>query len=105
MSIFPKAIKKGKDKFVTLHMHLENNGKNDISGDIVFVIVTPNGKKEIIKEHVTLHGLVKINKYYRYTVSNNAILGRYYVDGRFYFNGTEVRSETHKNDFFDVLKR
>ena len=105
MSIFPKVIQKGKNKSVTLHMHLENHSKKNISGCIVFVITDPKNKKRKIKEKVIIKGLGKIDKYYNYFIRKNSPVGRYNVDGRFYFEKEEVRSETYKTDFFDVFKK
>ena len=102
MSIFPKVIRRGKRKLVTLHMHLENMGEKDINGQIFFNIIDPCNINKVIKDKIKLKGLSKINKYYKYPVEENAPVGRYYVDGKFRFGREEVQSETHKNDFFDV---
>lgn len=104
MSIIPKIAKIGKNKFITLHMHLENKSKKDISGRIVFVITNPKNKKEKIEEEIMVKDLSKVDKYYSYSIKKNSLVGRYNVDGRFYFGKEKVRSETYKTDFFDVLK-
>ena len=103
MSIFPRIVKRGKDKFVNLHMHVENHGKKVISGTIRFVVVSPSGKRQKIEEKVIIKRRSKVDKYYRYSLRKNAIVGRYLVDGRFFFKGGQTRSETYKTDFFDVI--
>jgi len=105
MSIFPKIIKKGENKSVTFHIHLENKTKKDIAGEIVFTITDPKDKKEKIREKVIIKGLSKIDEYYNYPIKKNAPVGRYYVDGRFKFEKDEVRSETYRGDFFDIRKK
>lgn len=103
MSVFPKKLIKGKDKFVTLHMHVENKSNNDISGRIVFVIINRNRKVKKIQESVLVKSFSDIDKYYKYNIKSNLLIGHYKVDGRFYFGRFCVRSETYKNDFFDIL--
>ncbi len=103
MSIFPRVIDREKDKFITLHMHIENNGDENIRGMIKFIITTPNGEKKKIEDRVLIKKRTKENKYYKYKVKKNMIPGRYYVDGRFFFKGGQVRSKTYKTDFFDII--
>lgn len=103
MSIYPRIIEKGKIKPVTLHMRVENNNKDNISGRIVFIIIDPKNKKKKIEEDVTIKGFNKIDKYYAYLIKENALVGRYLVDGRFYFGGKYIQSKNYKTDFFDVL--
>jgi len=103
MSISPRVVVKDKDKFVKLHMHLENSSQDEIYGRIVFVIIDPKKRKTKIQEKILLECLSKIDKYYNYEIKNNVLLGRYIVDGNFYFSEGKVRSETYKTDFFDVV--
>lgn len=103
MSIFPRIVKRGKDKFVNLHMHVENHGKKAISGSIRFTVISPSGKRKKIEEKVTIKKRSKVDKYYRYPLKKNAIAGRYLVDGIFFFKGGQIRSETYKTDFFDII--
>ena len=44
MSIFPKKLVKGKDKFTTFHMNICNNSNEDVNGQIRYKIIMPNGK-------------------------------------------------------------
>lgn len=103
MSIFPRVVKRGKDKFVTLHMHVENHGKEGVLGTIKFVVINPSGKKKEIKDNVKIEKQSKIDKYYRYLIRKNAVIGRYLVDAKFLYKGEEARSETYKTDFFEVV--
>jgi hypothetical protein len=102
MSIYPKVIDKSDIKPVTLHLRVENNNKNSISGRIVFVITDPKNVKKKIEEEVTIRGFDKIDKYYNYSLKKKALLGRYFVEGRFYFGKESILSENHETDFFDV---
>ena len=103
MSIFPKIVRRRRDKFVNLHMRVENHGEKAISGKIKFLVISPRGKKKKIEEKVTVQKQSKIDKYYRYPLRKNAIVGRYLVDGRFFFKGGQTKSKTYKTDFFDVI--
>ena len=104
MSVFPKKIVKGKDKFVTLHMHVDNKSGNDVLGKIVFIILKRNKKIKRIEENVLVKSFSSIDNFYKYNIKRNFLIGRYRVDGRFYFGKYHVRSETYKNDFFDILQ-
>lgn len=103
MSVFPKIIIKGKNKFVVLHMHVENNGNKNVEGKILFIIADPRNKKSKIEKKISIKGLGSVDKYYNFPIKKEILLGRYKVDGRFYFGKSYVRSETYKNDFFDVF--
>ena len=46
----------------------------------------------------------ELNKYDRYYIKENFQIGRYFVDGTFWWNGMNILSETNKNDFFDVVE-
>ncbi|MEK7172662.1 MAG: hypothetical protein AAB723_01455 [Patescibacteria group bacterium] len=103
MSIFPKIIKKGTDAPIVLHMHVKNDSQNDLSGHIFFTILDPENKKQVIKDRIRVPALGEVDKYYDYHVARDAPIGRYYVKGEFCFGKEKVLSETHKNDYFDVI--
>lgn len=104
MSISPKILNRNKDKFTTFHMKITNNSNEDIEGYISYKVTMPNGKIDL-KEHgrvekINAHS--EINLYDKYYIDDSFQVGRYYVDGRFFWNNQNVLSDTNKNDFFDV---
>lgn len=104
MSIFPKKLIKGQDNFTTFHMRICNNSDEYIEGKINYKIIRPDGKIEEIKsdriEKVDADS--ELNEYDRYYIKDNFPIGRYYVEGRFLWNGIDILSETNETDFFDV---
>jgi len=102
VSIYPRIIEKVILNRL-LYMCVTNNNKDNISGRIVFIITDPKNVKKKIEEKVTIRGFDKIDKYYSYPLKKNALSGRYFVEGRFYFGKESILSENHETDFFDVL--
>jgi len=101
MSIYPKIVEKGKTNKVTLHMQVTNNTTRKIYGTIKFEIKRPDRMKESIKKPVTLPPKASINRYFKYDIKGKPI-GKYIVDGGFYWDGKSVKSLTQKNDFFII---
>ena len=104
MSIYPRRANKSKDKSVTLHMKVINNGNYEITGQIRFTITLPNYKSEYIELNQVekISPRSEIDRYYYYSISDITEIGRYYVNGRFFWNGEDLISETKDNDYFDV---
>jgi len=103
MSIHPKIAVKGRDKIVKLHMRVTNHEDEKISGFIKFIIKRPDRKIDIIQKEVTIKPKSSLDEYFLYPINNKPI-GKYIVDGRFYWKEGSVRSETWKNDFFEIKK-
>ena len=106
MSIFPKKLTKGKDKFTTFHMKICNNSNEDVCGQIKYKIIMPDGSSE----QFDLNRIEKVkaksdlNKYDKYYIKENFPIGRYFVEGTFLWDGMNILSETNKNDFFDIIE-
>lgn len=104
MSISPKILNRNKDKYTVFHMNINNGTDENIKGYISYKITKPNGKEELIDfnriEEIKAH--TEINLYDKYYIDEKSELGRYYVDGRFFWNNNNILSDTNKNDFFDV---
>lgn len=104
MSILPKVLKRHKDKYTIFHMKIINNSNENIKGYISYKVTKPNGKINIIEfnrtEEILAHS--EKNLYDKYYINKNSLTGRYYVDGKFYWNNQNILSETNKNDYFDV---
>ncbi len=107
MSIFPKKVVKGKDMFTTFHMKICNNSNEDVSGQIRYKVVMPNGKIDEFNLNRTeeIKAESELNKYDKYYIKDSFPIGRYFVDGTFWWDGMNILSETNKNDFFDVVER
>ena len=107
MSIFPKKIIKGKDMFTTFHMKICNNSDEEVNGQIKYKIIMPNGKTDEFELNRTekISAKSELNKYDKYYIKDNFPIGRYFVDGTFWWDGKNILSETNKNDFFDVVER
>jgi hypothetical protein len=103
MSIYPKLVIKGKIKKVTLHMRVRNYSSKSVKGTIVFRVKRPDGKTDVLKRRVTVTPKSSVDKFLKYSIEKKPI-GKYIVDGRFYFDKTYVRSSTWKNDFFEVVR-
>lgn len=104
MSIFPKKLIKGKDKFTTFHMKICNYSNKNIEGKINYKIIRPDNKiDEIHFDRIErINSNSELDKYDKYYINNNFPIGRYYVEGRFLWNGKNILSQTNENDFFDV---
>lgn len=104
MSIFPKKLKKGQDDFTTFHMKISNNSNENIEGKINYKVILPNGEvDEMSFERIEkIPAKSEFNQYDKYYIKPKNPTGRYYVEGRFYWNGENILSETNKTDFFDV---
>ena len=104
MSIFPKKIIKGQDYFTTFHMKICNNSDEQIDGNINYKIILPNGNVDELNpnriEKIEAHS--EINEYDKYHIKESFPIGRYYVEGRFLWNGENILSDTNETDFFDV---
>ena len=104
MSIFPKILSRDKDKFTTFHMNITNGSDEDIEGYISYKITKPNGEIDIKEfdrlEKIQAHS--EINLYDKYYIDKNFQVGRYWVDGRFFWENDNILSDTNKNDYFDI---
>ena len=106
MSISPKVLKKGKDKYTTFHMNIANGSDEDIEGYISYKITMPNGKIDV-KEFNRIEKIKansEVNLYDKYFINKEAVVGRYFVDGRFFWENQNILSDTNKNDYFDVIE-
>lgn len=105
MSIFPKKIIKGQDLFTTFHMKICNNSEEDIEGKIKYKVIMPNGKiDEIVFERLEkVEATSELNEYDKYYIKEDFPIGRYFVEGTFWWNGMNILSETNNNDYFDVV--
>lgn len=104
MSISPKVLYKGKDKYTTFHMNICNGSDEDIEGYISYKITMPNGKIDI-KEFNRIEKIKansEINLYDKYFIEEDFVTGRYFVDGRFFWEDQNILSDTNKNDYFDI---
>jgi len=101
MSIHPKIAIKGKDDAVKLHMRVTNQTNEKIYGIIKFRIKRPDGKIDILQRKVCVNFNSQIDEYFRYPIKDKPE-GKYIIDGRFHWNEGSVRSETWKNDFFEI---
>ncbi len=106
MSIFPKKLIKGKDRFTTFHMKICNNSDEDVNGKIKYKVIMPSGKiDEFYLNRIEKVGAKsELDKYDKYYIPKDFPIGRYYVNGTFEWGGINILSETNKNDFFDVLE-
>lgn len=104
MSITPKILDRKKDKYTTFHMNIQNGSNENIEGYISYKITKPNGEFDIKKfdriEKIGAHS--EINLYDKYYIDENSQVGRYFVDGRFFWDNQNILSDTNKNDYFDV---
>ena len=106
MSIFPKKLIKDQDAFTTFHMKICNNSEEDVKGQIKYKIIMPNGKVDNFDLNRTesIKAKSELNEYDKYYIKEEYPIGRYFVDGTFWWNGMNVLSDTNKNDFFDVVE-
>lgn len=106
MSIFPKKLIKGKDRFTTFHMKICNNSNEDINGQIKYKIIMPDGKVNEFDLNRTekIEANSELDRYDKYYINTDFPVGRYFVDGTFWWNDTNILSETNKNDFFDIIE-
>lgn len=106
MSIFPKKLVRGVDDFTTFHMKICNNSTEAVEGTIKYKIIMPDGKIDEfdLNRLEKVEAKSELNKYDRYYIKENFQIGRYFVDGTFWWNGMNILSETNKNDFFDVVE-
>ena len=106
MSIFPKSLIKGQDLFTTFHMKICNNSDEDIEGKIKYKVIMPNGEiDEINFERIEkINANSEVNEYDKYYIKENFPIGRYFVEGTFWWEGMNILSETNNNDYFDVEK-
>ncbi len=106
MSIFPKKLIKGKDRFTTFHMKICNNSNEDVCGQIKYKVIMPNGKIDEFNLNRTekIEANSELNKYDKYYIKEDFPNGRYFVDGTFEWNDMNILSETNKNDFFDIVE-
>ena len=104
MSIFLKRLIKGKDEYTTFHMKICNNSDENIEGKINYKITMPDGQidKMYFERIEKIPAKSELNKYDRYYIKPKNPIGRYYVEGRFFWNGEDILSETNETDFFDV---
>ena len=106
MSIFPKRLIKGMDSFTTFHMKICNNSDEEVNGKIKYKVIMPDGNVDEIDLNriEKIEAKSELNRYDKYYIKENFPIGRYFVDGTFWWDGTNILSETNKNDFFDVVE-
>ncbi len=104
MSIFPKKLIKGQDLYTTFHMKICNNSNEEIEGKIKYKVIMPNGKTDEIdlQRIEKIKANSELNEYDKYYIKENYPVGRYFVEGTFWWNGMNILSETNNNDYFDV---
>lgn len=104
MSIIPKKLTKGQDSFTIFHMNICNNSRKMIEGKINYKIMFPNGFVDELNPNrlEKINAYSEINKYDKYYIDENFPEGRYYVEGRFFWNNENILSDTNKTDFFDL---
>ena len=112
---FPIEIDKSKiviDAFASRKagMNLNISSKNFSARDIYNIaasnIIMPNGKIDNFDLNRTesIKAKSELNEYDKYYIKEEYPIGRYFVDGTFWWNGMNVLSDTNKNDFFDVVE-
>lgn len=104
MTIFPRAPVLGKNKNVVLHMKVSNGSAKRVSGRVSFVISAPDGKEEKLEKEITVPPMSSVNEYFTYDIRDKRI-GKYVVDGRFFWGRNSCRSETVNNDFFILTQK
>lgn len=106
MSIFPKRVIKGENKFTTFHMKICNNSSENIIGQIKYKIFMPNGQVDefYINRNEEVRAKSELNEYDKYFIKDDFVIGRYFVEGTFEFDGMNILSETNENDFFDIIE-
>ena len=106
MSIFPKRLIKGMDSFTTFHMKICNNSDEEVNGKIKYKVIMPDGNADEIDLNriEKIEAKSELNRYDKYYIKENFPIGRYFVDATFWWDGTNILSETNKNDFFDVVE-
>ena len=104
MSIFPKRLIKGQEEYTTFHMKICNNSNENIEGKINYKVTLPDGKiDEMCFDRVEkIPAKSEFNQYDKYYIKPKNPTGRYHVEGRFFWNGEYILSETNETDFFDV---
>ena len=45
----------------------------------------------------------ELNEYDKYYIKDDSPIGRYLVEGTFWWDGMNILSETNNNDYFDVI--
>ena len=105
MSIFPKKLIKGKDDFTTFHMRICNNSDEDIIGQIKYKVILPDGNsiEMDIDRTEKVEANSELNEYDNFYIKAEYPIGRYFVEGRFIWDGMDILSDTNKDDFFDVI--
>ena len=106
MSIKPKVVNIKKQNYTTFHMRINNGSNEDIEGYISYKVTMPNGEEKIVEYSRTERIMAnsEINLYDKFYIEKNAQLGRYWVDGRFFWDNQNILSDTNENDFFDVIE-
>ncbi len=106
MSIKPKVININKQNYTTFHMRINNESDEDIEGYISYKVTMPNGEEKTIEYNRTekIRANSEINLYDKYYIERSAQLGRYWVDGSFFWDNQNILSDTNKNDYFDVIE-
>lgn len=107
MSIFPKKLIKGKDNFTTFHMRICNNSDEDIIGQIKYKVILPDGNsiEMDIDRTEKIEANSELNEYDNFYIKAEYQIGRYFVEGRFIWDGMDILSDTNKDDFFDVITK
>jgi len=101
VSIYPRIVIKKKVKNVTLHMKIMNNTNKGIFGMIKFKIERPDKSIDVIEKKIFVPPNSVINRYFKYSIAQKPV-GKYKVDGRFFWDKNVCRSTTYKNDYFYV---
>ena len=107
MSIFPKKLIKGKEDFTTFHMRICNNSDEDIIGQIKYKVIMPDGNSIVMDIDRTeeIEANSELNEYDNFYIKPEYPIGRYFVEGRFLWDGMDILSDTNKDDFFDVITK
>lgn len=104
MSISPKVLYRKKDTYTTFHMKIVNGSDEDIEGYISYKVTMPSGKIDVKEFNRTekIKANSEVNLYDKYYINKESEVGRYFVDGRFFWEDQNILSDTNKNDYFDV---
>ena len=92
MSIFPKKLIKGKDDFTTFHMRICNNSDEDIIGQIKYKVILPDGNsiEMDIDRTEKVEANSELNEYDNFYIKAEYPIGRYFVEGRFIWDGMDI---------------
>jgi len=102
MSIFPRQFVKGDTDVVLLHMRIDNTATTTLDGRCVFEIKSPSDVETTLVEPLTVPVESRREVYVPFEPRQFKI-GKYHVNGYFEFDGKQIRSTTHDDDYFEVI--